>query len=228
MAIMSAAKTRLIPVLLLQNGLLVRSDLQEIVGAPATVETRRCRKSSSTERRLHPRADRRRSSRRQASARLAEGGKHQGPGPGLRHQARQATASRPEPRRRRRRRSERRTPRAVRAGGKGFINHNLFAGVIPVTVIIEVDPGVERSCLGCHDIHRRRSTQPQRTGKHHAVFVVRCSVGIVTVGVIQNLEALANKAFGERRTHFSEMSGGEINPTEVVATLINEGSFIAT
>lgn len=45
---------------------------------------------------------------------------------------------------------------------------------------------------------------------------------IVTVGAIKNAEELALQAFRRRRIHFSEMSGGEINPTELVATLINE------
>jgi len=49
---------------------------------------------------------------------------------------------------------------------------------------------------------------------------------IVTVGVVNNLAQLAARAFGKRSTHFSEMSCGAINPTELVATLINqEGSF---
>ncbi|NCC53690.1 MAG: amidophosphoribosyltransferase, partial [Spartobacteria bacterium] len=45
---------------------------------------------------------------------------------------------------------------------------------------------------------------------------------IVTVGVVSNLEKLAHEAFKKRTTHFSEMSGGEINPTELIATLINQ------
>ncbi|MBN2079857.1 MAG: amidophosphoribosyltransferase [Spirochaetes bacterium] len=50
---------------------------------------------------------------------------------------------------------------------------------------------------------------------------------IVTVGVIKNLESLAKMSFIKRTTHFSEMSGGGINPTELVATLINqEASFV--
>jgi len=50
---------------------------------------------------------------------------------------------------------------------------------------------------------------------------------IVTVGVIKNFEALIKEAYGKRTTHFSEMSGGEINPTELVATLINqEANFV--
>ncbi|MBN1648327.1 MAG: amidophosphoribosyltransferase [Spirochaetales bacterium] len=50
---------------------------------------------------------------------------------------------------------------------------------------------------------------------------------IVTVGVIKNLEQLAKEAFRDRLTHFSEMSGGEINPTELVATIINSGGSFA-
>jgi len=45
---------------------------------------------------------------------------------------------------------------------------------------------------------------------------------IVTVGVIQNAEILAKKLFGQKATHFAEMSRGEINPTELVASLINQ------
>ena len=50
---------------------------------------------------------------------------------------------------------------------------------------------------------------------------------IVTVGVIRNLDALAANAFSQRGGHFSEISGGGINPTEVVATLINQGDSFA-
>ncbi len=46
---------------------------------------------------------------------------------------------------------------------------------------------------------------------------------IVTVGLINNLEELTRDAFRRRVTHFSEMSSLGINPTELVATLINEG-----
>jgi len=46
---------------------------------------------------------------------------------------------------------------------------------------------------------------------------------IVTVGVIQNLRTLAAEACHDRRVHFTEMGDGELNPTELVATLINNG-----
>ena len=58
--------------------------------------------------------------------------------------------------------------------------------------------------------------QPLLIGSHLGTYA------IVTVGVVQNAVKLASKAFSKRTTHFSEMSGGEINPTELVATLINQ------
>jgi len=61
--------------------------------------------------------------------------------------------------------------------------------------------------------------QPLIVGSHLGTF------GIVTVGKINNIEELAKKAF-DKKMHFSEMSGGKINPTELVAMLIGEkGSF---
>ncbi|MBN1781334.1 amidophosphoribosyltransferase [bacterium] len=47
--------------------------------------------------------------------------------------------------------------------------------------------------------------------------------GIVTVAKINNMKSLIDQAFRNRRAHFSEMSGGSISPTELVATLINHG-----
>jgi len=44
---------------------------------------------------------------------------------------------------------------------------------------------------------------------------------IVTVGKINNITELARKAF-KAHMHFSEMSGGETNPSELVAMLISE------
>ena len=63
--------------------------------------------------------------------------------------------------------------------------------------------------------------QPLIIGSHLGTYA------IVTVGKVNNTESLAASAFGKRATHFSEMSGGEINPTELVATLINQAeSFV--
>jgi len=60
--------------------------------------------------------------------------------------------------------------------------------------------------------------QPLIIGSHLGVY------GIVTVGVVKNLNAIACDAYEGRATHFSEMSGGEINATELIATLINKES----
>jgi amidophosphoribosyltransferase len=51
---------------------------------------------------------------------------------------------------------------------------------------------------------------------------------IVTVGAVKNAEQLVTRAFQSRRVHFSEITSGEISPTELVATLIDqEESFEA-
>jgi amidophosphoribosyltransferase len=57
--------------------------------------------------------------------------------------------------------------------------------------------------------------QPIIIGSHLGTYA------IVTVGVIQNASKLMEHAL-RTRMHFSEMSGGEVNPTELVATLINQ------
>ena len=46
------------------------------------------------------------------------------------------------------------------------------------------------------------------------------SFAIVTVGKINNEEELLEKVFEEGHSHFQEMSGGKINATELVASLI--------
>ena len=55
-------------------------------------------------------------------------------------------------------------------------------------------------------------------------LIVRSHLGnfaITTVGRINNAEALVAEAFTHGTTHFLEMSGGNINATELVAALIN-------
>ncbi|MBI9083002.1 MAG: amidophosphoribosyltransferase [Desulfobacterales bacterium] len=62
-------------------------------------------------------------------------------------------------------------------------------------------------------------SQPLIIGSHLGTFA------IVTVAKINNIEELAQKAFSKRH-HFSETTGGVINPTELMAMLICEkGSF---
>jgi amidophosphoribosyltransferase len=55
-------------------------------------------------------------------------------------------------------------------------------------------------------------------------LLIRSHLGnyaIATVGVIKNVDALVDKAFRGKCLHFSEMRGGEINPTELIAAMIN-------
>lgn len=64
--------------------------------------------------------------------------------------------------------------------------------------------------------------QPLIIGSHLGKYA------IVTVGVVQNIDQLVEKVFTRRAGHFTEMSGGQVNPTETVAMLINqEDSFTA-
>ncbi|MDD4494523.1 MAG: amidophosphoribosyltransferase [Eubacteriales bacterium] len=61
-------------------------------------------------------------------------------------------------------------------------------------------------------------------------LTVRSHLGhyaITTVGRINNIEELVQKSFSKGSTHFLEMSGNQINPTELVAALIDqEKSFV--
>lgn len=58
--------------------------------------------------------------------------------------------------------------------------------------------------------------QPVTVRSHHGTF------SITTVGKINNKEDLINHIFNHSGSQFMEMSGGEINTTELVAALINE------
>lgn len=53
------------------------------------------------------------------------------------------------------------------------------------------------------------------------------SFAITTVGKINNLDELLKKAYEDGHSHFQEMSGGQINATELVASLIcRKSSFV--
>jgi len=60
------------------------------------------------------------------------------------------------------------------------------------------------------------AAQPLIIGSHLGNYA------IVTVGIINNTQELVDAAFGRRTTHFLELEGGVINPTELIATLINQ------
>ena len=58
--------------------------------------------------------------------------------------------------------------------------------------------------------------QPLTVRSHHGTYA------LTTVSKINNLEELTKLVFDNGHSHFLEMSGGDINPTELVAALINE------
>ncbi len=63
--------------------------------------------------------------------------------------------------------------------------------------------------------------QPLIIGSHLGTYA------IATVGRIDNAPELIKQAYGLRSAHFSEISAGEINPTEVVAIYMNQGATFA-
>lgn len=58
--------------------------------------------------------------------------------------------------------------------------------------------------------------QPLIVRSHHGTYA------ITTVGKINNTEQIVNSIFSKGNPHFLEMSGGEINATELVAAIINQ------
>ncbi len=52
------------------------------------------------------------------------------------------------------------------------------------------------------------------------------SFAVTTVGKINNMDALIEHSYKNGCTHFLEMSGGAVNPTEMVASLINQKSSL--
>lgn len=58
--------------------------------------------------------------------------------------------------------------------------------------------------------------QPLIVRSHHGTYA------IATVGKINNTEKIVKQIFDSGHTHFLEMSGGEINATELVAAVINQ------
>lgn len=57
--------------------------------------------------------------------------------------------------------------------------------------------------------------QPLVIGSQKGIY------SIVTVGKLNNIEELARQGITQHHVHFSEMSSGEFNPSEVIASLIN-------
>lgn len=72
-----------------------------------------------------------------------------------------------------------------------------------------------KGCLGIGCISDYEP-QPLIIRSHHGTFA------ITTVGRINNTKEITDLIFDKGNAHFLEMSGGDINPTELVAALINQ------
>jgi len=108
-------------------------------------------------------------------------------------------------------------------------------------IAVEAESGIQRVIHDITDSPFRSKFQDERRAMKGRVgigvisdyedqpLIIRSHLGvyaIVTIGVIRNTEELVSKAFAHRNVHFSEMSGGELNATELISTLINaEASF---
>lgn len=58
--------------------------------------------------------------------------------------------------------------------------------------------------------------QPLMVRSHHGTYA------ITTVGKINNADKLIRELFSKGHSHFLEMSGGDINATELVAAIVNQ------
>ena len=58
--------------------------------------------------------------------------------------------------------------------------------------------------------------QPLIVRSHHGTYA------IMSIGKINNTNEIVDKVFSKGNLHFLEMSGGDINPTELLASLINQ------
>ena len=58
--------------------------------------------------------------------------------------------------------------------------------------------------------------QPLIVRSHHGTYA------ITTVGKINNTDAILEEIFSHGHSHFLEMSGGDVNPTELVAAIVNQ------
>ena len=98
---------------------------------------------------------------------------------------------------------------------KGFDRaiHNIENS--PFRTKFDRDVSELQGCLGIGCISDYEP-QPLIVRSHHGTYA------ITTVSKINNTEEIVNSIFSNGNSHFLEMSGGDINPTELVAAIINQ------
>ncbi len=104
-------------------------------------------------------------------------------------------------------------------GDKGFDRsiHNIENSPFRTKFQDEVDKMEGRFGIGCISDYE---PQPLIVRSHLGTYA------ITTVGKINNTEELVESVYQGGTSHFLEMSGGDINPTELVAALINQKDSI--
>ena len=85
----------------------------------------------------------------------------------------------------------------------------------PFRTKFDNDIGHMKGCMGIGSISDYEP-QPLIVRSHHGTYA------ITTVGKINNTDDIVEKIFHTGHTHFLEMSGGDINATELVAAIINQ------
>ena len=109
----------------------------------------------------------------------------------------------------------------TRRGGMAVYGQNGFDRAIhnienaPFRTKFEKDVNRMEGSLGIGCISDYES-QPLIVRSHHGTY------SITTVGKINNMEAIVKEIFRSGNAHFLEMSGGDINATELVAAMINQ------
>ena len=104
-------------------------------------------------------------------------------------------------------------------GGNGFNRaiHNIENSPFRTKFEHDIEEFEGNLGIGCISDNE---AQPLLVNSHLGSFA------ITTVGRINNLEALKALCFNKGTSHFLEMSSGEINPTELIAALINHKQSI--
>ena len=100
-------------------------------------------------------------------------------------------------------------------GEKGFDRaiHNIENAPFRTKFDKDVQKMSGRMGIGCISDYE---PQPLLVRSHHGTYA------ITTVSKINNMKELAKMLFEQGHSHFLEMSGGDINATEMIASLINQ------
>ncbi len=109
----------------------------------------------------------------------------------------------------------RRAGMAVHSKEKGFDRaiHNIENSPFRTKFDKDVNEMQGNLGVGCISDYE---PQPLLVRSHHGTYA------ITTVGKINNLDAIVKQIFETGHGHFLEMSGGDINATELVAAIINQ------